>query len=31
MPVFPCDSDWALDDKIKSNEAIDVMRSMEIQ
>ncbi len=31
MPVFLCDSDWALDYKIKSNETIDFMRTMEIQ
>ncbi|MGI9506022.1 MAG: EF-Tu/IF-2/RF-3 family GTPase, partial [Geminicoccaceae bacterium] len=31
MPVFLCDSEWALNYKIKSNEAIDFMRTMEIQ
>ena len=31
MPVFLCDSEWALNYKIKSNESIDFMRTMEIQ
>lgn len=31
MPVFLSDSEWALNYKIKSNEAIDFMRTMEIQ
>jgi len=31
MPVFLCDSDWALNYKIKSNEDIQFMRTMEIQ
>ena len=31
MPVFLCDSEWALNYKIKSNEAIEFMRTMEIQ
>lgn len=31
MPVFLCDSEWALNYKIKSNENIEFMRTMEIQ
>jgi len=31
MPVFLCDSEWALNYKIKSNESINFMRTMEIQ
>ena len=30
-PVFLCDSEWALNYKIKSNETINFMRTMEIQ
>ncbi len=31
MPVFLCDSEWALNYKIKSNERIEFLRTMEIQ
>ena len=31
MPVFLCDSEWALNYKIKTNETINFMRTKEIQ
>ncbi len=31
LPVFLCDSEWALNYKIKSNESIEFKRTMEIQ